>query len=132
MTAEIASLIVLSLYFIIGFVIKVRIKSKEEQEGFKRNKIKKELDSVENFSEDPENAEYAEYSEDVSGVNVTQGDGDLGIGFGNLDADCPYCKVKIENSNTAVYCPHCNTPHHKECWVENNGCAVYGCEQSNS
>lgn len=26
-------------------------------------------------------------------------------------------------------CPECHAPYHSECWTENGGCAVYGCQQ---
>ena len=26
-----------------------------------------------------------------------------------------------------VICRKCRTPHHRECWRYNRGCAVYGC-----
>ena len=41
---------------------------------------------------------------------------------------CPYCKKVIEAPDIPE-CPACTTPHHLECWVENRGCAVYGCSE---
>ena len=38
---------------------------------------------------------------------------------------CPYCKGGL--SGDLRLCPKCNTLMHKECIVENGGCAVYGC-----
>ena len=40
---------------------------------------------------------------------------------------CPYCKTKIENSDDIVMCSLCEMPHHRECWIENNGCTTFGC-----
>jgi hypothetical protein len=42
---------------------------------------------------------------------------------------CPYCHSVIKPSAEIVYCPSCETVHHKECWDENGGCAVYGCNK---
>ncbi len=40
---------------------------------------------------------------------------------------CPYCQSKIKTGADFLVCSHCGTPHHKECWNENNGCTTYGC-----
>jgi len=40
---------------------------------------------------------------------------------------CPYCQSKIKQESEIIYCNICGTPHHKECWDENNGCTTYGC-----
>ena len=40
---------------------------------------------------------------------------------------CPYCITKLAPDVEAVICPACGTPHHAECWVENEGCCLYGC-----
>jgi hypothetical protein len=42
---------------------------------------------------------------------------------------CSYCQSPIKNSEELFLCPSCNSPYHKDCWFENNGCAVYGCNQ---
>ena len=41
---------------------------------------------------------------------------------------CPYCKSKILEDDSIVLCSKCNMPHHKECWVENQGCTTFGCD----
>jgi hypothetical protein len=40
---------------------------------------------------------------------------------------CPYCQTPIAEDEEEVHCPACRTPHHRQCWQENGGCAVYGC-----
>jgi hypothetical protein len=42
---------------------------------------------------------------------------------------CPYCREAIPESGL-VECPACNTPHHHDCWMENGGCTVFGCEHA--
>lgn len=42
---------------------------------------------------------------------------------------CSYCQTAVKNADELFLCPSCNTPYHKDCWFENNGCAVYGCNQ---
>ncbi len=42
-------------------------------------------------------------------------------------AECPKCKNAIEAGQQAVLCPKCYTPHHLDCWRDNdNKCAVDG------
>lgn len=40
---------------------------------------------------------------------------------------CPYCKTEFKEDDEVVICSLCNMPHHKECWVENQGCTTFGC-----
>lgn len=40
---------------------------------------------------------------------------------------CSYCQTPVKNSEELFLCPSCNSPYHKDCWLENSGCAVYGC-----
>ncbi|MCB0722935.1 MAG: hypothetical protein KDC42_11600 [Ignavibacteriae bacterium] len=42
---------------------------------------------------------------------------------------CGYCQSPIKNEAETVVCPGCGTPYHKDCWKENKGCAVYGCNE---
>lgn len=44
---------------------------------------------------------------------------------------CPYCREAIAETSLAE-CPACNTPHHHDCWNENGGCTVFGCENAPS
>jgi hypothetical protein len=48
----------------------------------------------------------------------------------NKTGICPYCRTKIEPSDNVFICSNCKTPHHLDCWQENNGCTVYGCENA--
>lgn len=47
--------------------------------------------------------------------------------FKNKKPVCEYCQANIKDESFLVHCPECNTPYHLECWTENGGCAVYGC-----
>ena len=40
---------------------------------------------------------------------------------------CTFCQTPIKNEAETFYCPSCTSPYHKDCWLENKGCAVYGC-----
>ena len=40
---------------------------------------------------------------------------------------CPYCKTEFKEGDDIVVCSVCEMPHHKECWIENNGCTTFGC-----
>ena len=40
---------------------------------------------------------------------------------------CPYCKTEFVDDDDIVVCSECNMPHHKECWIENQGCTTFGC-----
>ena len=40
---------------------------------------------------------------------------------------CPYCKTIIQQTDEFVICTECDMPHHKECWLENQGCTTFGC-----
>lgn len=40
---------------------------------------------------------------------------------------CGFCQTPIKNDNETFFCPSCSTPYHKDCWIENKGCSVYGC-----
>lgn len=40
---------------------------------------------------------------------------------------CPFCKTEIRAEDEIVVCSACDMPHHKECWIENQGCTTFGC-----
>lgn len=40
---------------------------------------------------------------------------------------CPYCLAELLPDEERVRCEGCKTPHHKECFEENESCASYGC-----
>ena len=40
---------------------------------------------------------------------------------------CPYCKTEFKEGDDIVVCSSCDMPHHKDCWIENQGCTTFGC-----
>lgn len=40
---------------------------------------------------------------------------------------CPYCKTELKQTDDIVLCSACRMPHHKDCWIANNGCTTFGC-----
>ncbi len=48
-----------------------------------------------------------------------------------MDQTCPYCRGPLQPS-AAYPCPSCGTPHHTDCWRENRGCTVFGCQHAPS
>ena len=40
---------------------------------------------------------------------------------------CPYCRTELNETDDIVVCNDCEMPHHKDCWVENQGCTTFGC-----
>jgi TM2 domain-containing membrane protein YozV len=41
---------------------------------------------------------------------------------------CPFCRCPVEEpEGEAIICPGCGTPHHSDCYAENGGCTVFGC-----
>lgn len=45
---------------------------------------------------------------------------------------CPYCRFPIKPGEQITICPKCDTPHHTDCWEENEGCTTYGCDGGQS
>lgn len=43
------------------------------------------------------------------------------------DKICPFCKTKFKEDDEIVVCSSCDMPHHKDCWIENQGCTTFGC-----
>jgi predicted RNA-binding Zn-ribbon protein involved in translation (DUF1610 family) len=41
---------------------------------------------------------------------------------------CAICQSPLQEGEAVVSCPACHSPYHTECWEENGGCAIYGCE----
>ncbi|QGJ69359.1 Hypothetical protein PBC10988_10330 [Planctomycetales bacterium 10988] len=42
--------------------------------------------------------------------------------------ELPVCRICGEAiGEELVYCSHCRTPHHRDCWEYNGSCSVYGC-----
>lgn len=44
---------------------------------------------------------------------------------------CGVCQWPIHPGEPQVSCPSCHARYHEECWTENRGCSVYGCDQVN-
>lgn len=40
---------------------------------------------------------------------------------------CPFCKTEFQEGDDIVICSSCDMPHHKACWIENQGCTTFGC-----
>lgn len=40
---------------------------------------------------------------------------------------CPFCKTEFKENDDIVVCSDCDMPHHKDCWIENQGCTTFGC-----
>jgi len=40
---------------------------------------------------------------------------------------CPFCKTELKETDEIVRCSSCRMPHHKDCWIANNGCTTFGC-----
>lgn len=40
---------------------------------------------------------------------------------------CPFCKTEFKEGDDIVVCSTCDMPHHKDCWIENQGCTTFGC-----
>lgn len=40
---------------------------------------------------------------------------------------CPFCKTAFQETDHIVVCSECDMPHHKDCWIENQGCTTFGC-----
>jgi hypothetical protein len=40
---------------------------------------------------------------------------------------CAYCMWQLSDGDAIQVCASCRTPYHAECFLENNGCAVFGC-----
>lgn len=46
-----------------------------------------------------------------------------------MNQTCPYCREQVFLEEARL-CPACRTPHHHDCYAENGGCTVFGCEQA--
>jgi hypothetical protein len=42
---------------------------------------------------------------------------------------CAICQSSLSHGEEQTECPECRSAYHEECWLENGGCAVYGCAQ---
>lgn len=40
---------------------------------------------------------------------------------------CPFCLWPLKADEALRKCDDCHAQYHDECWVENGGCAIFGC-----
>lgn len=40
---------------------------------------------------------------------------------------CPFCKTEFKPNDEIIVCSECEMPHHKDCWITNQGCTTFGC-----
>lgn len=47
----------------------------------------------------------------------------------NAEFKCPVCKQvsKTDDHHQVIFCSHCRTPHHVNCYKEIGHCSTYGC-----
>lgn len=120
MTSIISMLISIILYLLIGNGIKRKFEnelglSEQDYEG---------PNSESNYKE-----EIYEKQKEPAKTHVYLANSDnIGIEM-ELNRKCPICHQNIKYVDDAIFCPNCNTPHHKECWEANHGCAIYGCKK---
>ena len=43
---------------------------------------------------------------------------------------CGYCQADIADPSGSLRCPGCGTNYHRDCWAENEGCAIPGCSSA--
>lgn len=46
-------------------------------------------------------------------------------------SDCAICLSKVVSTDEQHVCESCGAIYHSECWIDNCGCAAYGCKQVN-
>jgi hypothetical protein len=46
------------------------------------------------------------------------------------ESSCVICQCPLEEGEERSDCPACGAAYHRECWEENGGCGVYGCERA--
>ena len=42
---------------------------------------------------------------------------------------CAICQSPLQQDEATATCPSCQADYHADCWEENQGCAVYGCDE---
>jgi hypothetical protein len=58
------------------------------------------------------------------------GGGGADVGVAGEIGTCPICQTTIAPHENVINCPTCQQSHHRECWDEIGGCAVYGCKSA--
>jgi hypothetical protein len=43
---------------------------------------------------------------------------------------CPYCRTKAGADDPSIACEGCGTLHHADCYAENGGCTIFGCNKA--
>jgi hypothetical protein len=46
----------------------------------------------------------------------------------DVGRSCPYCRFAFKQGTDVVACGFCHAAHHADCWADNGGCAIMGCE----
>lgn len=64
---------------------------------------------------------------DDSYIEINLDDDNNGSSTNISEKICPFCQSEISQNDNVVVCKKCNIPHHRDCWIDNNGCATYGC-----
>ncbi|MEA2410706.1 MAG: Prokaryotic finger family 1, partial [Thermoleophilaceae bacterium] len=41
---------------------------------------------------------------------------------------CPYCRFPLKEGIAVCECASCHAVHHDDCWGDNGGCAIVGCD----
>jgi Prokaryotic RING finger family 1 len=49
------------------------------------------------------------------------------INFKLESVHCPFCRSHAEKPSALIVCSGCKTYYHRECWFQNQGCSVFGC-----
>lgn len=49
---------------------------------------------------------------------------------GDAGRTCPYCQFPLKPGAALAACATCDAAHHDDCWAENGGCAVVGCQNA--
>ena len=50
------------------------------------------------------------------------------INFKLESVHCPFCRSHTEKPSALIVCSECKTYYHRECWLQNQGCSVFGCD----
>jgi len=49
------------------------------------------------------------------------------INFKLESVQCPFCRSHAKKPSALIVCSECKTYYHRECWFQNQGCSVFGC-----
>ena len=48
----------------------------------------------------------------------------------DVGARCSICQTAVSAGSLIRACDRCGLGYHEDCWIENGGCATYGCERA--